>query len=214
MEVRRLGLNARASCKPVRRQTPARPCGARRSPCRSRRRGTQANADIAGFVPSRSSSGSQVSVLGYAVLMPRHSTTSSRCGAVFLRHSNIRCRCLSWVKNGSGGASASLLLYPTKQTSTVATATSVSCQKPTSKSAAIVHGVSQFSTGAGFCSFDECEQCSSLRQNVAFGFSKTYLKSFGAMVVSMHSAVVELQKCQSNRRPSLQKWTSYAVARS
>src|SRR5216684_3957546 len=31
MEVRKLGLNARASCKPVRRQTPARPCGARRS---------------------------------------------------------------------------------------------------------------------------------------------------------------------------------------
>ena len=96
MEVRKLGLNARASCKPVRRQTPARPCGARRSLCRSRRRGTQANADVAGFVPSRSGSGSQVSVLGYAVLMPGHSTTSSRCGAVFLRHSNIRCRCLSW----------------------------------------------------------------------------------------------------------------------
>jgi hypothetical protein len=34
-----------------------------------------------------------------------------------------------------------------------------------------------------------------------------------AMVVSMHSAVVELQKCRSNR-PSLQKWTSYAVAKS
>jgi len=61
MEVRRLGLNARASCKPVRRQTPARPCGARRSPCRSRRRGTQANADVAGFVPSRSGSGARFS---------------------------------------------------------------------------------------------------------------------------------------------------------
>src|SRR5215471_2297625 len=44
-------------------------------------------------------SGSQISVLGYDVLKPGHSTTSSRCGAVFLRHSNIRCRCLSWVKN-------------------------------------------------------------------------------------------------------------------
>src|SRR5215831_7559116 len=42
-------------------------------------------------------SGSQVSVLGYDVLMPGHSATSSRCGAVFLRQSNIRCRCLSWV---------------------------------------------------------------------------------------------------------------------
>ena len=38
-------------------------------------------------------SGSEVSVLGY-------STTSSRCGAVFLRRSNIGCRCLSWVIKG------------------------------------------------------------------------------------------------------------------
>src|SRR5262249_33005337 len=45
-------------------------------------------------------SGSQVSVLRYDVLMPDHSTTSSRCGAVFLRHSNIRCRCLGWVMGG------------------------------------------------------------------------------------------------------------------
>jgi hypothetical protein len=132
MEVRKLGLNARASCKPVRRQTPARPCGARRSPCRSRRRGTQPNADVAGFVPSRSGSGSQVSVLGYAALMPGHSTTSSRCGAVFLRHSNIRCRCLSWVKTGSDNPSAGCLLCPDQRTSPGSTGMSVSCHKPTS----------------------------------------------------------------------------------
>jgi hypothetical protein len=36
-------VNARAS---------SRPCGTRRSPCRSRRRGTQANADVAGFARS------------------------------------------------------------------------------------------------------------------------------------------------------------------
>jgi len=35
---------------------------------------------------------------------------------------------LLWVKNGSVGASCSFPLYPTKQTSTVATETSVSCQ--------------------------------------------------------------------------------------
>ena len=39
--------------------TSARPCGTRRSPCRSRRRGTQANADVAGFVPSRSAPGAR-----------------------------------------------------------------------------------------------------------------------------------------------------------
>jgi hypothetical protein len=36
-----------------------------------------------------------------------------------------------WVKNGSGGASKLCLRYPTKQTSTPATATSVSCQEAT-----------------------------------------------------------------------------------
>src|SRR6266849_10419461 len=34
-----------------------------------------------------------------------------------------------WVKNGSVGASKLCLRYPTKQTSTPATATSVSCQE-------------------------------------------------------------------------------------
>jgi hypothetical protein len=38
---------------------------------------------------------------------------------------------LLWVKNGSGGASKLCLRYPTKQTSTPATATSVSCQEET-----------------------------------------------------------------------------------
>jgi transposase len=112
MEVRKLGLNARASCKPVRRESSTHPCGARRSPSRSRRRGTQANADVAGFVPSRSGSGSQVSALRYAVLMPSHSTTSSRCGAVFLRHSNIRCRRLSWVIRVAFDISAACAIRP------------------------------------------------------------------------------------------------------
>ena len=35
----------------------------------------------------------------------------------------------AWVKNGSGGASKLCLRYPPKQTSTPATATSVSCQR-------------------------------------------------------------------------------------
>ena len=38
---------------------------------------------------------------------------------------------LLWVKNGSGGASKLCLRYPTKQTSTPATATSVSCYNRT-----------------------------------------------------------------------------------
>src|SRR5450631_1159198 len=41
-------------------------------------------------------------------------------------------RCPNWVKNGSGGASKLCLRYPTKQTSTPATATSVSCHDRTS----------------------------------------------------------------------------------
>jgi hypothetical protein len=42
----------------------------------------------------------------------------------------LQAQCLFWVKNGSVGASSSFPLYPTKQTSTVATARSVSCQQP------------------------------------------------------------------------------------
>src|SRR5258705_10017958 len=37
-------------------------------------------------------------------------------------------QCPVWVENGSVGASSSFPLYPTKQTSTVATARSVSCR--------------------------------------------------------------------------------------
>ena len=59
-------------------------------------------------------SGSQVSVLRYDVLMPDHSTTSSRCGAVFLRHSNIRCRCLGWVKSGKASPEQMLSALPPK----------------------------------------------------------------------------------------------------
>jgi hypothetical protein len=47
--------------------------------------------DLHGFPPLSTNwkcSGSQVSALGYDVLTPGHSTTSSRCRAVCLRHSS------------------------------------------------------------------------------------------------------------------------------
>src|SRR5262245_31145632 len=86
------GLNARASCKPPLRNTPlAVPLATER---------TQTNADLAGFVPSRSAPGARFFSAGIPRADAGHSTTPSRCGAVFLRHSNIRCRCLSWVRSG------------------------------------------------------------------------------------------------------------------
>src|SRR5262245_7451955 len=62
-------------------------------------------------------------VLGYQVLMTSHSTTDMEQS--FLRHSNIRCRCLSRVSHG--GMSALSPFYPQLRTLVGATGTAASC---------------------------------------------------------------------------------------